>query len=600
MTTKNIHIFASQINYSGTSVRKGKLRASLAHSLRCLSRMPTAALEKIQWNDEDSYANRIFINDKSLALSDMSELEKSALIDDIAPPAIHNKRQKQTKLSNYRLKLNKAVKSERKAGNNDCADVMAKLIDTDIDSELDLEHVLLEITPHLQKRRDQRINAITKFVKSHNALTGTDRCGSATRCQEIIFKIPEKWSVLNSEFTHDDNYYLVKNFVRRVLPHHSIKFAVTHADENIGGTNLCSHVHVFIDGQNSVTKEFDLRSVEFDEIDRYVKENQFDIDEWEYAKKQNNYYLSKARGRIWQEMFLRSCNAYLKHHNKPLVASRAIRTQEYEAQLKEMRAESKKPKSERKFSYYNNLKESISELDKSIAQKRGELEDTVQQIDAKLSEKLIVHHLTEEEREALKNLKKDTTELTDTITHLSSLNAVMESDYQTKANEHEHMEEKIAKTNKHLSTLGESKAIKISELEHLDEEAKAKNRQIREMNLKADELKADHEEYAKLAQLEPGDESIKPPLMLIKLIDDYYSERNRAKKNHIDIDLTEMLSKIIDAFKNLVSRLQQILIRKYVKSKDENLGDYELSRALKQQSEPELTSERDYQYSPDK
>ncbi|PMG79276.1 hypothetical protein BCU83_13745 [Vibrio breoganii] len=600
MTTKNIHIFASQINYSGTSVSKGKLRASLAHSLRCLSRMPAAALEKIQWNDEDSHANRIFINDKSQALSDMSELEKSALIDDIAPPAIHNKRQKQTKLSNYRLKLNKVIKSERKTGNNDCADAIAKLINTDIDSELDLEHVLLEITPRLQKRRDQRINAIIKFVKSHNALAGDDRCGSATRCQEIIFKIPAKWSVLNSEFTPDDNYQLVKNFVRRVLPNHPIKFAVTHADENIGGTAQCSHIHVFIDGQNSVTKEYDLRREEFNEIDRYVQENQLDIDEWEHAKKQSKYYLSKARGHLWQEMFLRSCNAYLKHHDKPLLASRALKTQEYEAQLKEMRAESKKPKSERKYSYYNNLKESISELDKTMGQKKDKLENTIQEIDVKLSERLIVRSLTEEEREALANLKKDISELTENITHLSSLKTALDNDYQAKVIEQKRMQESITNTNKALSILAESKAIKMSEIEHLDKEKEDKKQKVNEINLQAEKVKTEYEEYSKLSQIEPGDKSIKPPLKLIKLIDDYYSERNRAKKNHIDIDLTEMLSKIIDAFKNLVSRLQQILIRKYVKSKDENLGDYELSRALKQQSEPELTSERDSQYFPDK
>ncbi|GAM61360.1 hypothetical protein JCM19232_5661 [Vibrio ishigakensis] len=543
--------------------------------------MPISTLNKIQWNENYAEENWIFLNSKTMKLNSLSEEQKSEIIDDLAPPSLHNKRKKQVQLNNYRSKLKKAIKTETNNGNSLCAEFLMKLLSTPPSVDIELTSALATLRPLLNTRANQRLNAVEKFIKAHNILTNEDMIGSSTLCQEIIFKIPEKWEISSDQLSHNDCFNIVRNFVRRILPNHPIKFAVSHTDENLEGTKYCSHIHLFISGKNELTKEFDLRKYELKSLDEYVKQHSLDLENWEHAKRKTKYYQSKARGHVWQEMFLRNCNAYFSHNKLAIEATRAIKTKEYQAQLQEMRAESKRSKSERTYSYYNYLIQQLPILKNEISSTVAEIDCVQVELRELITQKNQTQELNHTELKTLDALKLYISELENKAYKLLEAQSTLDTNI---ANSEENLSRKQRDYND-LNNAAQLLERKLTKAQQQITEAEAKAytylRVNKELETENRRLIQKNQELAVLENIQSEDHSYEPVLKIIKLIDDYYDLKLQKKSEPRLQRAESLVCRIKQAFSSLTNRLQQILVLKYTKAKDQLINNFSLSKSLK-------------------
>ncbi|WP_123766773.1 hypothetical protein [Vibrio maerlii] len=560
---KKIHIFASQKNYTAKASDKSKFRVSLAHSLRCLSRMPVDSMEKIQWDDSLSHLNILFENGKQTPLNEISEDKKCDLIDSLVPPAIHDKRRKQTSLANYSKKMRNAITKERASGNTDTSNALSDLLNTDANEHIDVESTLATFTDSFMTRAKQRLNMIETFIHAHNALISDERCGTNTRYQEIIFKIPEKWEVTSEQFTAEDNYKLVKNFVTRLLPDYPILFATSHADENLYD-NHCPHIHVFIDGKNAKTGKFDIRAAELTALDNYVNQNGLDAEHWNKKKKQQDHGYSRERGRVWQKIFLNAANAYFKNKDIQLEAERALQTKEYEAQLLEMRRESKRRKSDRHYNYHSMLEERSEQLKQEVSDLEKHLSEQVVQLEMFKQAK----EDTKRAYRELKKLEEDKLKINNQIN--ASAQAILEQDKTIKTLERE----------QHAlqTSLSATRAHKEQMEQFLDDGLP-----------KLEQLNSTIERLEEAEKVSSNDQSIKPVLLLNKMLKEYYEPVRKQKKED-----ERLFTRIVNAFKNLKTKLQRYLVIEKAKDLSREAGCNKLAKELYQihKNSPERSLER--------
>ncbi|PMG02635.1 hypothetical protein BCV02_10860 [Vibrio breoganii] len=386
--TKEIPIYASQMSFTQGGISTSKMKRSIGHTLRHLPSLKEDELKSIEWNEALKHRNFIYINHQPVPLEELTDAAKEALIKGFSAPVILNKKQKQTQLANYTAKLRQAVRSERKNGNDTAALALEALTIHPRNQRIE-SGIIESIEPLLQVRANQRMEMLNKYINAHNALISSERSGRHVRYQEIIFTIPKKWEVSDDTFSSEDNHKLLSGFIERVLPHHEIKLAVTHGDEQLEHENLCSHIHCFVDGQNSKTKAFDLRLTEEKAIDRFV-ENTLSKEEsvhWEECKKKKSYYYSKIRGEYWQAMFLLYANHYFEKRGIDLKAVRVEKTQEQLERNREMRRQAKLPKSERTHNFHTRSLEEEQKTKEHTLQAEKEHERYLEKVDAEKQRK---------------------------------------------------------------------------------------------------------------------------------------------------------------------------------------------------------------------
>ncbi|MEZ9631453.1 hypothetical protein AB4304_18410 [Vibrio breoganii] len=385
---KEIAIFVAQKNYTIASESKAKMRRSLAHTLRCLSGLAESEMKSIEWNENLSQCNYIYLNDALKPLASLTEDDKVALIESFNPLAIHNKKQKQTSLANYTAKLKSAMQSELKENNFPAVNALQELLDQPRNEKIEL-NILAKIELSLKKRAKQRMKMLTKYIDAHNALTQTERSGQRTRYQEVIFKIPNKWKVKDADFIAQQNVELLHGFIERVLPNHRIKLSVIHGDERLEHEDLCSHIHCFVDGQNKLTKKYDLRKHEELAIDRYVSKKLPEKEQeiWNECKEKKNYLYSRLRGEYWQAMFLFYANHYFEKQDVALKAVRVEKTQEQLERNKEMRKQAKLPKRERTHNFHSRSLEEEQKAKQRTLQAEEEHKRYLEEVDAEKKRK---------------------------------------------------------------------------------------------------------------------------------------------------------------------------------------------------------------------
>lgn len=482
-------------------------------------------------------------------LDEIEEEQKIAIIEELVAPPIHDKRRKQTKLANYTKKLRNAISKEHANGNSTAVSILNELLKVSPISYIDSPKILNELADKLPSRTKQRMKMVETFINAHNALITDERCGSKTRYQEIIFKIPEKWQVKSDEFTAEDNFRLVNNFLSRFLPSHPILFATTHRDENLDKEH-CSHIHVFIDGKNNQSGKFDLREAELNSLDRYVNENNLDADDWNKKKKTKGYVYSQERGRVWQKIFLRAANAYFERKCIPLQAERALKTQEYEKQLLEMRRQSKKPKADRTHNYHTLIEE-------RSALRLKELDALEQKLDEK-----------REQLELLENVQNSVLQAKGELRELDNTLLTQKSLITTSAHAIQQQNEIIKNHKDKLSTLQQSLSVLTIEKQQVE------NYIAKELPL----LKQVQEEKEMLKEAEktrPLDPSMKPVILLFKMLSEYFSTFRDKKKNDESLSL-----RIVDAFKALASKFQRKLVLDKAMDLSREAGDKTLTKEL--------------------
>ncbi|MEZ9926083.1 hypothetical protein [Vibrio breoganii] len=408
--TKEIPIYASQMSFTQGRISTAKMKRSIGHTLRHLPSLNEDELKSIEWNEALQHRNFIYINHQPIPLEELTDAAKEALIESFSAPVIHNKKQKQkqTQLANYTAKLKQAILSEQKNGNGTAALALETLLEHPRSQKIE-PGIIESIVPLLQVRAEQRIGMLNKYINAHNALISSERSGRRVRYQEIIFTIPKQWEVNDDTFSSQDNYNLLSGFIGRVLPHHEIKLAVTHGDEQLEHEDLCSHIHCFVDGQNSKTRAFDLRLTEEKAIDRFV-ENTLSGEEgvyWKECKKKKNYYYSKLRGEYWQAMFLLYANNYFEKQDVALKAVRVEKTQEQLERNKEMRKQAKLRKGERTHNFHSRSLEEEQKAKQRTLQAEEEHKHYLEEVDAEKQRKQEeLHTLDVRNNEARRQFEK--------------------------------------------------------------------------------------------------------------------------------------------------------------------------------------------------
>ncbi|GAD81296.1 hypothetical protein [Vibrio ezurae] len=558
--TKEIAIFTAQQNYTTAQHSKGKMRRSLAHTLRCLSRLSEHEMKSIEWNENLSQCNYLYLDGELKPLNNLSESDKIALIESFNPPKIHNKKQKQTQLANYSAKLKSAIISEKKANNPLVEDAFQKLLDTPRSLPLSTK-IINDIKPLLKKRVKQRINMLYKYIDAHNALTHSERSGQHTRIQEVIFKIPSKWQVSNADVTPEHNVELVHGFLNRILPNHTIKLSVIHGDEQLEHEDLCSHIHCFIDGQNKHTKEFDLRECEERVIQRYVtnslsKEEQ---DFWTNSKNKKNYYHSKLRGEHWQAMFLLYTNYYFKKNEIELKGVRAEKTQKQLEKNKEMRREAKLPKAERSYNFHTRL---LEEQQKLLEQKTL-LEKEHEERKARINNELKTAQFNIEEH------KKEIDELKQTIQ--TTQQEIQQSEL---SKQKLYQQQQQAKENLNQRTLD------IEDKRHQQRQIIAQNKALEQDAIQL------QERVEELEMKEVTLDISRSIAIAFAAIDRYIDAKKGGR--HYE----SFWKQTIAAFKALNNRIAESSVMKYLKVHEDEIKDYSLTKELKTIQTPKLSTNK--------
>ncbi|PML28915.1 hypothetical protein BCT82_05485 [Vibrio breoganii] len=568
--TKKIHIFTSQKNYTNSAKDKSKLKISLAHSLRCISKMPIDSLEKIQWDDSLSHLNMLFKDGLATPLNQISEDQKISLIDKLIQPPIHDKRRKQTKRANYAKKIRKTIQTEIANGNQQAVNLLNQLLDHKPQQEIDFQAVLASMEGVFTSRHKQRLNMVEMYITAHNSLTTLEHAGSHTRYQEVVFKIPEKWGVTNDEFNAEQSFGLVRNFLKQLLPDHPILFATTHADENfIEG--LTPHIHVFIDGKNARTKQFDLRARELESIDQYVHTNGLDVDDWITIKKKKDHNHSQGRGRFWQKIFLNATNAYFEYNSISLNAKRAEKTEDYEQQLKDMRRESKRPKAQRSHNYYSLQQEKSQILSKELLIK----EQQVAEADKAVGKKLQQLSLIEQEFERASKVSEEAKQ--------HNLNS---------ESRQRQLAEKIQHQQATLDTLNMQTRRRQHEAESLktkaEKEARSYETEVYKVKMAREELAKTTEQLKEVEHLQAQANPFQSVLELFVLIKDYFVEKKESSHK------TGLFHAIIDGYKALRTKYERKAVYEYTKGHDQNSDNLELRKEMRtiDQNTPKLDKDK--------
>ncbi|WP_197488354.1 hypothetical protein, partial [Vibrio sp. UCD-FRSSP16_30] len=343
------------------------------------------------------------------------------------------------------------------------------------------------------------------------------------------------WQVNNETFTSEHNYKLLKGFLARVLPEHPIKLAVTHGDERLDHEDLCSHIHCFIDGKNSITQTFDLRHTEERAIDRYVT-NTLSMEEqniWTECKAKKNYQYSKLRGEYWQAMFLLYANYFLENENIPLKAVRLEKTQERIEKNKQMRVEAKLPKHQRSHNFHTRALE---------------------------EEKMILERIAQAERlEATRIREYEKEQETRDAERQSARAKSIKQEEEIQANE-KHLQ--LIKNRNDTVTKGLEKKIQIQAQLNYDNERLAID--------KADNIAR----LKELADQVDANDIVKILLKIFASIDRYIS----SKKS--DSHYQTFYRQVIEAFKDLNDWAIETLVMKYLKVGEHEIKDYLLTKEL--------------------
>ncbi|WP_447026262.1 hypothetical protein [Vibrio sp. B1Z05] len=544
---KKIATFAAQKNYTAAPISKAKMCRSLAHTLRCLSRLTEDELKSIEWNENLSQCNYLYLDGELKPLNDLSESDRIELIESFNPPNIQNKKQKQTQLANYTAKLKSAINSERKADNPLAANALQELLETPRNHPLRTK-VLEDIKPLLKQRAKQRLNMLSKYINAHNALTQSERSGQHTRFQEVIFKIPLQWQVSNIDVTPEHNVELVHGFLNRILPNHEIKLSVIHGDERLEHEDLCSHIHCFIDGQNRHTKEFDLRECEELAIQRYVTNTLSEKDQsfWEESKIKKSYYYSKLRGEYWQAMFLLYTNYYFEKNGIELEATRVEKTQEQLEKNKEMRREARLPKAKRSYNFHSRSLEEQQKLleQRALLEKEHKERKAIIDDELKIAQSNIVEH-----KEEIDELRQAMQQSELSIQKLYLQQQQAEEDLK------QHTLDIEDKRHKQRQIIEQNKA--------LEQEAIQLHKRVKELESKEATL-----------------DLSKGIAIAIAAIDRYID----AKKGNRHYE--SFRKQVTSIFKTLNSWIAESSVMKYLKVREDEIKDYTLTKELKTMQTP--------------
>lgn len=365
MNVKNTTMIWKRLNFIAQKTRSNKtagmrqLISSLYHTLRIVKK------KELEFNEELSKHNRIIYQGKIIPLDKLSIDERMAIVDEIIT-SIENdisSHENITTIKNDRSKYASKLKGLLKKENE--PDELKTLINTVLNSS---GHIDIAVIDGLEdmglKRVNDKRSALTKFIDLHNQVVGAENNSlhkNKTVIQESFFKFPTKNNI--NEVKPDHYLNIIYNFHRTHLPDYKIMTCVFHGDETLSkkGLNNGVHPHIFINGKNSKTGQYDLVNAQLELVNQHLRNtNRPEL-------KNNSFKSAQQIGEVYQELVYQYVNKKLKEYGYLIEATVSEKTLEHKEKLAKIRLEQNKAKISRS---HNLLSFTEEEIERAEAEKK--------------------------------------------------------------------------------------------------------------------------------------------------------------------------------------------------------------------------------------
>lgn len=407
-TKKTITMIYKHLNFQNDGNGKAKLFKSLAHSLRIspTEKNKINPTKKLEWDENLAHKNLICYPDfgsKPIRLDSLDEAQKIKIQNDFFEKINDEQKSKDKNsdtldtLRKYKAKVNKWLNSI-----TDDSDPL-RIFLSKILEEKKFMNVEIEVNALTQfefARKNQKTETVKKFLELHNKVieNKSDISRNKIFIQEAFFKIPSRNNV---EISTTDLISNIHSFYKNNFPDYPIKLIIFHGDE------IGNHPHIFIDAKNKLTGKYDLLTAQKkfvnDNIDKlkeeYPSAQPLDFSTAPDEERKKTYLLKKLQAQYFQTLFYQHSNKMLSKYD--VKAKKLEKTDENNARMRLIEEDAKKPKIERKFSFYNaetirlndnyeraqiNVSNALKEeetIDKRLEQKKKDLAAaTTQLLDA--------------------------------------------------------------------------------------------------------------------------------------------------------------------------------------------------------------------------
>ena len=348
--------YTNEIKKQSSSGGRRQLFKSLRHSLR----IPASEPKKLEWFDEQSHLNLIWLPDTGIVKLDYYPKEqREALLTKIAgeaeaPTVDQNNR---TELVALRAKLKNTVKNASKKETDEGSIIAFQNI-LNAKGIVDTEQLLSDLDLFEIKRKSQKLDTARQFLECHNEIERGPKAlirKNQAVIQEAFFKFPSKNEVTG--IGGEGRIELIKDFYQQVFPEYPIHFIVLHGDEDVDLTDHSDHPHLFISTKNSKTGRYDLRESQIRKVNFYLKKHRPGT---EPISSTPDFLESQLLFGYLQDMFYAYTNNRLLR-NTPYFAKKNEKTEGHMNKLRYISGETKKPKSERVFNLYSLAKEKMNQ-----------------------------------------------------------------------------------------------------------------------------------------------------------------------------------------------------------------------------------------------
>ena len=339
------HLFR-RINHTSIPVKRIQCEHSIAHSLRISPPTGEKKAEALEWNSALKMNNLILVNEKISRLDDWPVNLRLELLYQCAPqPKLRNQNQLQEQQRKYRLKLKKAIESERTNGNVQAADFLQQIFA----AKGYVSYSKIEQFSRLpMQRKNQRMNMLKTYLNAHNQLR--DRpCANAVYLQEGIFFFFYKWDVNQNTLDLEEYMRFTEKFLKAHFPVYPILAIVGHDDERTPEQQTGHHPHYFLSGKNAETGEYDLHKRQIKVVNAFIQQN-YPKDELLPADGK----LTRKQSKVFGEYFQKMARDYANEHlfdPKELHVELSPEAERKSAKRKQMNREAKLAKWEREFNY---------------------------------------------------------------------------------------------------------------------------------------------------------------------------------------------------------------------------------------------------------
>ena len=355
--------YTNEIKKKSTNGHGGRrqLFKSIRHSLR----IPASEPKKLEWFDEQSHLNLIWLPETGTTkLDDYPKEQREALLAKIAdeaeaPTVVKNNR---AELLEARTKLKNKVKNASKKETDD-GSILAFQNILNVKGIVDTEQLLSDLALFDIQRKNQKLDTVRKFLECHNEIESGPKPlirKNQAVIQEAFFKFPSKNEV--SGVSAEGRIDLIKGFYQQVFPEYPIHFIVLHGDEDVDLKDHSDHPHLFISTKNSKTGRYDLRETQINKVNSYLKKHRPGT---ELIGETPDFLESQLLFGYLQDMFYAYTNNRLLK-NTPYYAKKHEKTEGHMNTLRYINGEAKKPKSDRAFNLYELAKIKRDEAENAL------------------------------------------------------------------------------------------------------------------------------------------------------------------------------------------------------------------------------------------